>query len=748
MKKIALFLVIALFSLAGLLASLPTNAAGNNLVPNPSVETASGSNPAEWSTVKTGNNKTSFSYLDSGRTGNHSLYVNMSQRSSGHAGWCFTQISVLPNTTYTYTDWYQSNIQTYIRGEITRTNNRTSNLKAVGVPASTTWRQATVSIKTPANAKALTIYHFINKKGHLATDDFNLEAPVLVAPNVAITAPTAGSNISGTTSVSATANGGSWPVKNVQFKLDGVNLGSPDTTAPYSVSWNTKNNTNGSHSLTAVVTNTNNMTAESTVNVITVNNPTAPTVAITNPVANATVSGSQTVTATAADGQGIKSVQFKLDGANLGSADTTAPYETSWNTANSSNGNHLLSAVVTNLADMTTTAANISVAVNNAVVIPPAATNLIPNSSLEAASGDAPASWLSSYWGSNTSTFSYLNTGRTGNRSIKVETTAYTSGAANWYYADVPVIANKAYKYENWYQSNVDTEVDAEVIMADGSVQYFWLGTVPASTSWTKFSTVFTVPSGGQKMAIFQILAKKGYVVSDDYSLSEYTPQAWNRALVSVTFDDGWASQYNNALPILNKYGLKGTFYIISGELSDQPDYMTSSQVNNLHLQGMEIGSHTVSHVDLTQASQATLVNQMSQSQLVLQNTIGAPVTNLAYPYGAYNANTIAVGQQYYQSQRSVNRGYNTKDNMDVTQLKIYEVDSDISNAQVEAWIQGAIEQKAWLILVYHEVGMSIGGDIYHVSTANLDSQMNYLKNSGVQVVTVNQALNELAPQL
>ena len=65
---------------------------------------------------------------------------------------------------------------------------------------------------------------------------------------------------------------------------------------------------------------------------------TAPTVAVTAPAAGATVSGTVTVTANASDNVGVTSVQFTLDGAALGAADTSAPYSTSWVTTTAAPG--------------------------------------------------------------------------------------------------------------------------------------------------------------------------------------------------------------------------------------------------------------------------------------------------------------------------------------------------------------------------------------------------------------------------
>jgi len=76
-----------------------------------------------------------------------------------------------------------------------------------------------------------------------------------------------------------------------------------------------------------------------------------PTVSMTAPASGATVSGTAvTVSANATDNVGVVGVQFKLDGANLGSEDLTAPYSTTWNTTGTPNGSHTLSAVARDAA--------------------------------------------------------------------------------------------------------------------------------------------------------------------------------------------------------------------------------------------------------------------------------------------------------------------------------------------------------------------------------------------------------------
>jgi chitodextrinase len=92
---------------------------------------------------------------------------------------------------------------------------------------------------------------------------------------------------------------------------------------------------------------------------------TPPSVSLTAPSGGATVSGTIALSASASDDIGVAGVQFRLDGANLGAEDTTAPYGVSWNTTSAAEGAHTLTAVARDAAGNTTTSANVGVTVDN-----------------------------------------------------------------------------------------------------------------------------------------------------------------------------------------------------------------------------------------------------------------------------------------------------------------------------------------------------------------------------------------------
>jgi chitodextrinase len=94
------------------------------------------------------------------------------------------------------------------------------------------------------------------------------------------------------------------------------------------------------------------------------------TVSMTAPLASATVSGSTAVSATASDNVSVVGVQFLLDGSNLGTEDTTAPYSITWDTTSATNAAHTLTARARDAAGNQTTSASVTVTVSNTITPP------------------------------------------------------------------------------------------------------------------------------------------------------------------------------------------------------------------------------------------------------------------------------------------------------------------------------------------------------------------------------------------
>jgi peptidoglycan/xylan/chitin deacetylase (PgdA/CDA1 family) len=120
--------------------------------------------------------------------------------------------------------------------------------------------------------------------------------------------------------------------------------------------------------------------------------------------------------------------------------------------------------------------------------------------------------------------------------------------------------------------------------------------------------------------------------------------QPLDRAL-AITFDDGYLDNFENAAPILQKYALPSTFFVVTRWIGgdvvpwwDQPEchpWMSWDQVRTLHRSGFAIGAHTRTHVDLGAVGGDDAESEIVGARVDLERELGADVDLFAYPYGA-----------------------------------------------------------------------------------------------------------------
>ena len=105
---------------------------------------------------------------------------------------------------------------------------------------------------------------------------------------------------------------------------------------------------------------------------------------------------------------------------------------------------------------------------------------------------------------------------------------------------------------------------------------------------------------------------------------------------VVLTFDDGYADFFTNAVPILQRHGFTATSFVITGRMGWN-GYLTPNQVVAADGMGFTIGAHTVDHVALAAQTPARASWEMRPSKLALEELLGHPVLDFAYPYGSFN---------------------------------------------------------------------------------------------------------------
>ena len=208
----------------------------------------------------------------------------------------------------------------------------------------------------------------------------------------------------------------------------------------------------------------------------------------------------------------------------------------------------------------------------------------------------------------------------------------------------------------------------------------------------------------------------------------------FSQGFISLNFDDGWLTTYQNALPILNKVGLKSTQYIITSGFNNPTIYVSRSQVLKMQADGHEIGGHTINHFHLNQLSDGRKKNEITGSK---NDLISAGVTNLStfdYAHGEYNDFVItALKNSGFSGARTVERGFNTK-NTDPFLLKAQAIDKNTTIEQVVVLIDEAMREKKWVILVFHQIDGS--GKQYSATPEMLSQITDYLVRANVPVKT------------
>lgn len=159
---------------------------------------------------------------------------------------------------------------------------------------------------------------------------------------------------------------------------------------------------------------------------------------------------------------------------------------------------------------------------------------------------------------------------------------------------------------------------------------------------------------------------------------------------VVITVDDGYADNYSVAYPILQRYGFKATFFLVSSKVGGTNNWdesgrlrdralMAWAQIREMQEGGMTFGAHTRTHPVLTVLAPDRARAEIAGSRAELEQELGQPVLLFSYPHGEYDETTRSIVEQAgYSGACSVRTGLNspTTPNFELRRSEVYGTDS------------------------------------------------------------------------
>ena len=197
--------------------------------------------------------------------------------------------------------------------------------------------------------------------------------------------------------------------------------------------------------------------------------------------------------------------------------------------------------------------------------------------------------------------------------------------------------------------------------------------------------------------AHLEAFAQAGYRTIDLAQLKGLlgSPEPLPQDCIVLTFDDGYKSFLERAYPLLRQYGFCATVYLVSdycgidnqwpGQSASAPKLplMSFDEVRSVVGEVVKIGCHTRSHSVLTRASKTELEQELIVSKQIIEEALGQPIDDFAYPYGVTDKHVTEMARVHYKTGVTTRLGTSGRetDSLLMPRIDAYYVDRALISA-------------------------------------------------------------------